>query len=103
MREQGLEVLAAAAAQLEALAAGEHQGAVAAEKWMDFAHAIDVHDGGAVDPEELARVELGLDLVHRLSEKMCCRSNVQRDVVVRRLDPVDLCGVDDHALVTRGT
>src|SRR5258708_31239187 len=101
LREQGLEVLAAAAAQFEALPVHEHECAVPSEERVDLPDTIDVDDRRSVNANE-PRVELALDLLHRLAEKMCVGARVQRHVIVGSLDPIDLIRVDDDGLVAYG-
>ena len=49
---------------------------------MDLADAVDVDDGGAVDAEEVAAVELLFDLLHGLAEQVRGGAGVEGDVVV---------------------
>jgi len=69
---------------------------------MDLADAVDVDDGGAVDAEEVAAVELLFDLIHRLAEEVGGGAGVQSHVVVGGFDPVDLGGVDDDRFSRAG-
>ena len=68
---------------------------------MDLADAVDVDDGGAVDAEEVAAVELRFDLLHGLTQQVRGGAGVQRHVVVGGFDPVDLRGVEDDRFLAR--
>ena len=57
---------------------------------MDLAHAIQVDDRGAVHAEEALGIEPALELGHRLAQQVRRAADVERDVVVGGLDPVDL-------------
>src|SRR5947209_18714648 len=101
LREHCLERLATAAAEAQFRSVLEDQRAVAAEQRVHFADAVEVDDGGSMDAEELARVELLFDVLHRLAEQMRALAGVQGDVIAGGFDPVDLAGFDDDALSSR--
>ena len=61
----------------------------------ELAQHAAVDDGGSMDADEARRVEPGLERSHRLAVQVRPRTHVQLDVVVGRLDPVDLLGLEE--------
>src|SRR5438477_2436164 len=57
---------------------------------LQFLNSIDVHDGRAADAQEFGRGKSFDQGGHRFAMQVRLSSNVQADVIVRRLDPVDV-------------
>ena len=68
------------------------------ESREELADPIDLNDCRPVDPHEPVGIELLLESSEGLAQQMLVSTGVQRHVVVRRLDPVDVGKFDDdHA------
>ena len=65
----------------------------------NFSHSVNLNDRRAMDASEARRVELGLQFIHRHPQKMRAAGGVNFDVVPRRLNPVNIIGVDQYDLV----
>ena len=68
----------------------QHHLGVARRQRAQLADPVHPDDGRPVDARELRRVEPGLQLFQRLPVQVRGAAGVDLDVVVLRLDPVDL-------------
>lgn len=66
-----------------------------AEAGFGFPHAFEVHDRGTAQPEELFRRELRFKRSQRLAQRVLLISDMEHDVIPRRLDPVDVFRLDE--------
>jgi hypothetical protein len=62
---------------------------------VEFFDAVEVDDGGAVRAPEGLRVELFFKLLHAEAQQVRAAADVELDVVVVGLDPVNVRGVDE--------
>jgi hypothetical protein len=58
--------------------------------WLQLAHAIDVHNRRAMDPQEGSSVEHRKHLPHRFANKMDSLSGVNPHRISSGFDPVNL-------------
>ena len=71
---------------------------LAVERRSQLLDAVDVDDGAAVDPDELLRIQLRLEVGHRIPNQMRLFADVQAHVIARGFTPVDVGGPDEvHA------
>src|SRR5205814_294665 len=68
--EPGFEVLAVATRQLERRAVVQDHHILPAEERLELLDLLEVHDGRPVDPDEAGRVELTLEVLHRLAQQV---------------------------------
>src|SRR5262249_26135881 len=88
--EDFLDPLSVGAAEGQFRAVAQDDDMVAVEQGLDLADALDVDNGRAMDAQETLRVDTTLQGVHRLAQEMGFGTDVQTQVVARRLDPVNL-------------
>ncbi len=68
---------------------------VTLEPGLDLLDPVQVDDGGTVDAGEPFRVELLLQVPHRLADQVSVGAGMQDRVVAFRFHPVDLVYVDE--------
>src|SRR5262245_3936852 len=74
-------------------------GELAVPVGCHFLHPRDVDDGRSMNPRELLRVQLLLQLVHRHADEKRVGADVQADVIGGRIEPVHLLGVHQQIAV----
>src|SRR6266566_3742795 len=99
--EPGFEVLAVAARQLERGAVVQDHHVLPAEERLELLHLLEVHDGRPVDPDEAARVELTIEVLHRLAQQVPGLTDVDAHVVPLRVDPFDFAYGQERHLPAR--
>ena len=63
---------------------------VAVKHGLKLLDALDVHDGRTADPEELLRVQSGLQCRHCLTQHVRFAAGVKIHIVVRCLNPIEV-------------
>lgn len=100
--ERRQEPLAEAPGGLELGAVEQVDDRISLEQRPDLAHALDVDQRAAVNADETVGVELRLELGERSAQQVRARADVQADVGVGGLDPVDLFYLDHPRVPDRG-
>src|SRR2546429_181154 len=72
-----------------------------AEERLELLDLLEVHDGRPVDPDEAGRVELTLEVLHRLAQQVPGLTDVDAHVVPLRVYPVDFAHGQERHLSAR--
>jgi hypothetical protein len=75
--ETGLQIFAVAAAKAELGPVVEDEFVFGIAVEAKFADAIEIHDGGPVNTAESGRIEIGFEIVHAASDKVCFPTDVK--------------------------
>src|SRR5580704_17123826 len=69
---------------------------IAPKPRLQLPNPIQIHDRRTVYPEKLSRVKPRFQLVHSLPNHMRLAGDVQADVIIGSLDPVDIGEFHEH-------
>ena len=86
----------------EFLAALQEDDVAALEPGLHLAHAADIDDGGAMDADELARVEFFHERLEGLSDVVGAAADMEARIVSFGLDPVDVGDGDELNAAANG-
>src|SRR6266542_5647462 len=91
--EGGFDFGATVAAEFEHGAIAQDNPAIAAGSRMQLFNAIQIDDGRTVNALELVGIKPGFQDVHCLTQQMRLGAYLKLDVIIRRLDPINLVHV----------
>src|SRR5438128_198659 len=86
-----------AAGQAESGAALEDHDCVAVKPWLHFADAVHIDERRSADASKPLRIEPLLERAERRAEHMSRGAHVEADIVLRRLDPLDVARPHEDA------
>ena len=75
------ELPAEGAADIQLSAIFQNQDLLAAKPRLHLPDAIEVHDGRAMNPDKLLRIQFGLQRIHGGSQHVRIRSSVQGHII----------------------
>ena len=91
-----MNFLPIAAAQPEPGTGGKHEFEVAITVEAQFAYAIQVDDGRAMDAAEPGGIKIGFEFVHAAAHEVDFRADVQGRIVIGCFDPINLSGREEQ-------
>src|SRR5579864_6544712 len=93
--EQLAQLVFLVTAEFKFLSSSHHHSVVPVEPWLDFADALEIDDGGAMDAHKPLRIELRFHLIHVAADQMRCCTAVEAQIVAFSFNPVQVADVEE--------